>query len=91
MINQIITLSSKTHASRVGASLLHQVGLDDLVAHTHDDYIAIARKLMQDESRRKTLRSSLRAMMKKSALGDAGRFTRTLEQAFETAWLKRGI
>lgn len=82
----VITLSGTTHASRVGASLLHRVGLEDLVSHSREDYIAIARKLVQDKPRLRSLRTSLRVTLKQSPLGDAESFTRMLEQAFEQAW-----
>lgn len=86
----VITLSGVTHASRVGASLLHRVGLDALVAHSEEEYISIARALMQDLPRRRAIRNGLRSAMKQSALGDAERFTHSLEQAFESAWQARG-
>lgn len=86
----VLTLSGATHASRVGASLLHQVRLDALVAHSEEEYLSIARSLMQDLPRRRTIRNGLRSAMKQSALGDAERFTRSLEQAFESVWQTRG-
>ena len=38
----VITLAGSTHASRVGASLLSNIGLPELVAQSYDEYLAIA-------------------------------------------------
>ena len=38
----VITLAGESHASRVGASLLSNIGLPDLIADTQDRYVDIA-------------------------------------------------
>ena len=38
----VIALSGNTHASRVGLSLLTNLGLQELVAGTFEEYISIA-------------------------------------------------
>lgn len=87
----VVTLSGATHASRVGASLLHRVGLDDLVAHNPDEYCSIARTLAYDVARRRSLREHLRSTVKASNLGDAQSFTRELETSFESVWQARNF
>lgn len=82
----VVTLVGDRHASRVGASLLHTVGLDDLVAHSHDDYVRIAAELAGNSQRLAALRTELRSHMTGSALCDAPRFTRYLEGAYRQMW-----
>lgn len=82
----VVTLVGDRHAARVGHSLLHAVGLDDLVAHSNDEYVRIACELARDPDRLAALRSSLRARMTGSTLCDPSRFTRSLEDAYRQMW-----
>jgi predicted O-linked N-acetylglucosamine transferase (SPINDLY family) len=82
----VVTLAGKTHASRVGASLLHALALDELVATSADAYVDIAVRLASDTDRLAQLRAGLRGRMQSSPLMDAERFTRGLEQAYRTMW-----
>jgi protein O-GlcNAc transferase len=74
------------HAARVGASLLSQVGLADLVADDLDGYITTAVTLAADAERRAALRTSLRARVRASPLGDQAGFARALEAAYRDMW-----
>jgi predicted O-linked N-acetylglucosamine transferase (SPINDLY family) len=78
----VITLTGQTPASRVGTSLLRTVGLSDLVAENHDQYVTLATALAQDQPRLRTLRSNLRAMLVASPLLDRKRFIRNLEGVY---------
>lgn len=78
----VVTLAGKTHHSRVGVALLHAVGLDDLVADSPDQYVAIALQLAGDTARLKELRVGLRARLTDSAVMAHAAFTRQLEEAF---------
>jgi len=78
----VVSLAGRSHASRVGVSLLNAVSLADLVAEQPEDYIAIAVKLAADRERLRHLRTSLGARMKTSVLGDAEGFTRKLEGCY---------
>lgn len=78
----VITLAGNVHASRVGVSLLSNVGLEDLVAKTYEEYIDIAVKLATDIERLKSLRAGLRDKMSRSPLTDAKRFTANLEMCY---------
>jgi predicted O-linked N-acetylglucosamine transferase (SPINDLY family) len=84
----VITLAGNTHASRVGVSLLSNVGLPDLIAQTPEEYVAKAVDLAHDMEKLKSLRISLRGMMSRSALTDAKEFTHHLEEAYRTMWAK---
>lgn len=82
----VVTLAGKVHAARVGASLLHRVGLDELVADTADRYVAIAAALAADRPRLAALRTGLRQRMQGSDLMDAEGFTRQIEEAYRAMW-----
>jgi len=82
----VVTLTGATATSRGGASLLHAVGLGELVAETGDAYLDVAVALAQDRRRLAALRAGLRERMAASPLMDAERFTRNLEQAYRTMW-----
>src|SRR5207302_1471226 len=56
----VVTLAGTTHASRVGVSLLSNVGLQELVADSPEAYIRIAVKLSSDIASLVDLRSDLR-------------------------------
>lgn len=78
----VITLAGGHHAARVGASILSNIGLQDLVADTLDDYIAIAGALAQDLKRLEQLRHTLRERLSNSVLCDSKAFARNMEEAF---------
>jgi len=82
----VVTLAGKCHASRVGASMLTNIGLADLIATSIDDYVNIASGLAADLQRLKALRRGLRDRMLDSPLTDAGRFTRHLESRLRQIW-----
>jgi len=82
----VITLAGKTHVSRVGASLLSNVGLAELVATTHDEYIAIAVTLSKKTEKIAYLRKTLRETMATSAVTNKERFTRNLETLYRDIW-----
>lgn len=81
-----VSLVGDRHAARVGASLLHSVGLDELVARTHDEFVEIAAGLAGDRARLAEMRRGLRESMRASALCDRFGFTRDLEHAYRQWW-----
>jgi predicted O-linked N-acetylglucosamine transferase (SPINDLY family) len=82
----VVTLAGTTHAGRVGVSLLSNLGLDEFVTRTPEDYLTTVARLSGDLDRLATLRSTLRARMAASPLTDGERFTRHLECAYRTMW-----
>ncbi len=84
----VITLAGENHASRVGASLLSNTGLTDLVATTKEEYVNIAIHLASDINRLQSLRERLRSMMAQSPLCDAKRFTVHLENVYRQMWIQ---
>ena len=84
----VITLEGDEHRSRVGVSLLNQVGLQNLIAKNEEDYVAIASSLALDLEALADLRKTLRFRMEKSPLMDEAGFTRGLENAYRVMWKK---
>ncbi|KPK24820.1 MAG: hypothetical protein AMJ61_13290 [Desulfobacterales bacterium SG8_35_2] len=82
----VITLLGNRHAGRVGASILHRLGLGELVASSAEKYIELARVLTRDRKRLQKMRSSLRSRMQQSELMNSRRFTRHLEDVYCQIW-----
>jgi len=82
----VITLAGNTHASRVGVSLLSNVGLPELIAATPQEYISKAVSLAHDLGKLQSLRTCLRGMMSRSPLTDAQKFTLNLEERYGIMW-----
>lgn len=84
----IITLLGDRHCGRVGASLLHRVGLPELIAKDLEEYVEFAVNLSHDLVGLQKIRKNIRSMMLNSPLCDRQGFARTMEQTYRTAWRK---
>ncbi len=82
----VVTLAGRTHAGRVGVSLLSNVGMEELIADSTEAYVRLAVELASDLDRLERLRARLRGRMARAPLTDAQGFTRTLEQAYREMW-----
>jgi predicted O-linked N-acetylglucosamine transferase (SPINDLY family) len=89
----VLTILGTTFAGRVAASLLHAVGLPELVTPSIADYVARAIALAGDAGERARLREHLSGAGRASALFDTARTARALEQAYLTmiAQHRRGV
>ena len=85
----VVTLRSDRHAGRTVASVLHQVGLPQLVADSKQEYLKIASHLAGDLDTLNTLRLSLRNTMQASSLRDSEGFTRNLEFVLRNMYAER--
>ena len=79
----VITLLGSRHSGRVGASLLSQVGLKELIAKSKKEYLDISISLANNHERLNDMRNGLRLMLKDSSLMDRKSFTNALEQEYE--------
>lgn len=75
-----------TMIARQGAAMLGCVGLDDWIASDVTDYVAKAVAHATDLEGLTALRQTLRERALASALFDAPRFARHLEDAFSDMW-----
>lgn len=82
----VVTLAGRHFASRVSASCLKAVGLDDLVTSSLADYEALALRLARDGDGLRHVRQRLAANRTTFPLFDTALFVRHLEAAYETMW-----
>jgi predicted O-linked N-acetylglucosamine transferase (SPINDLY family) len=82
----VVTLAGETRASRVGASLLASVGLDEFVTRDEASYAAAAVALAADADRLDDLRRGMRERLAASPLLDGAKFTADLEHAYRSMW-----
>ena len=86
----ILTLSGKTFASRMAGSLLHSLGLDELITYTFDDYEEKAVALAADRAHVANLRLSIEARHSTCHLFDMPKQVRDIENLLEKA-IAQGI
>ncbi len=84
----VIMMAGQSYASRFGSSALVNLGLEELIASSIEEYVEIACRLAGDQTRLAKWRSELRTLMTGSALLDAKGFTRNLEAAYHEMWAR---
>lgn len=85
----VVTLAGEQFAARVGASLLHAVGLPDLVTDNVADYEALIARLAGDPQELAAVRARLAENRLSQPLFDTARYTAAIERAFETVHQRR--
>jgi protein O-GlcNAc transferase len=85
----VLTCAGRSFASRVAGSLLHGLGMRELVASDLEDYVARGLELT-DRSRLAALRAHLATARERSAVFDMTRLCRQLESLY-TALLQRAV
>ena len=70
----VLTLPGRAFASRVAGSLLHTLGLDELIADTVEDYVAKATAIASQPGEIKRLRGALDSARQATPLFDMRRF-----------------
>jgi protein O-GlcNAc transferase len=84
----VVTLEGRRHAGRMGASLLHALGLPELVCGDAAQYVATCIALARNRARLDALKLGLRARLQASPLMDETGYTRALEAAYTEAWTR---
>lgn len=84
----LLTCAGDTFASRVAGSLLHAVGLPELVTHSLTNYAALALALAHDPARLQALRDRLTRQRLTAPLFDVVGYTRSLETLYSTMWAR---
>jgi predicted O-linked N-acetylglucosamine transferase (SPINDLY family) len=82
----VVTCLGTTFAGRVAASVLNAVGLPELVAHSLEEYEALALKLATDAGLLVEIKAKLARNRETCALFDTDRFRRHIEAAYVTMW-----
>ncbi|MBL8197846.1 MAG: tetratricopeptide repeat protein, partial [Chromatiales bacterium] len=83
----VVSLSGYNHASRVGASLLSQAGLQEFIAYSEDEYVAKAVALAGNPAQLAALHGKLSERFLASSLCDGPGFVRKFEFALCGMWL----
>ena len=85
----VVTLAGETYVTRFGSSVHVNVGLNDWIARSVDEYLEIAVQKASDTAALSALRGALRERMAASPLLDFAGFTRSLEAAYRQMWRAR--
>jgi predicted O-linked N-acetylglucosamine transferase (SPINDLY family) len=85
----IVTCAGDTFPSRVAGSLLHAVGLPELIASNEDDYFAVALALATEPGRLGACKAKLRGTRMTAPLFDVAAYTIALENLYEIMWERR--
>lgn len=84
----LLAVRGDRFSNRISNSMLHALGLDDLVCADLDEYERRAIALGHDTTARQAMRQRLRTALETAPLFDIRRYTRNLERAFETMWAR---
>jgi predicted O-linked N-acetylglucosamine transferase (SPINDLY family) len=82
----LLTCRGGAFPGRVAASLLHAIGLPELVTENLAQYSGLALALAHDPGRLKTIRKKLAANRRTKPLFDTARFRRHIEAAYLSMW-----
>ncbi|MBG05440.1 MAG: hypothetical protein CMM59_15350 [Rhodospirillaceae bacterium] len=82
----VVTLAGDNFCSRMGASILQNLGHEAMVTETPEAYIDAAVALANDAPRRAALRTELRETILSAQSCNAERFTRNLEDKLRAVW-----
>jgi predicted O-linked N-acetylglucosamine transferase (SPINDLY family) len=86
----LVTLEGATFVSRVAASVLRSLGLDELVTDSEQGYAQLAYELASDGARLRAQRERVKSAVARSPAVDAARFTRDLEELYRAMTARRG-
>lgn len=79
----IVTLKGDTFASRVAGSLLHSLGLDELISENIENYILCASRITEDTKYRQDIIHKLNEAKKTSPIFQPQLFVKTLEDIYQ--------
>ena len=82
MNTPFITLEGTSYVSRVGVSLLSNLGLQKYIAKTKSEYVEKVIDLVNNQTELKELHQTLRLRMLNSDLANSVSFTKNIEKAY---------
>lgn len=82
----VVTLVGPVHRQRVSYSMLKNIGIEDGIAWSEDEYVDCGAALVADPQRLGELRRRIHQAVRASILCDPLRFTRELEMSLQAAW-----
>jgi protein O-GlcNAc transferase len=84
----VVSLTGTTPISRAGLSILTNLGSQQWVARSADEYVRIATDLAADLTRLSEWRATMRSRLRASPLMDAAGFARGFEAAVRRIWIE---
>ena len=84
----VVTLSGQRQSERIGVSILTNLNLEQTIANSEDEYVAITVKLARDAAFMKQTRERIAAAV---AATDVGAYTRELERAYSEIAARRPV
>jgi predicted O-linked N-acetylglucosamine transferase (SPINDLY family) len=82
----VITRTGESFASRVAASLLNSIGLNELVASNQNEYENIAVDLANKVKKIQFIKNKLNYNLKTTSLFDTQKFTKKIEEAYKNVY-----
>ncbi|MGE0258761.1 MAG: UDP-N-acetylglucosamine-peptide N-acetylglucosaminyltransferase, partial [Alphaproteobacteria bacterium] len=85
----LVTSQGNTFPGRVAASVLHAIGLPELITESLEEYERLAMALAQNPQQLTRIKDTLRRNRDTAPLFDTARFTRDLESAYAAIWKRK--
>jgi protein O-GlcNAc transferase len=82
----VVTRTGRTVVGRAGWSHLHNLGLEELVAQSDEEFVNKAVELGKDVKKLENLHATLRQRMEQSPLMDGRTFAKNMESAYRQMW-----
>lgn len=86
----VLTYMGGAFPARVAASLLHAIGLPEMITHSWEDYEAMALDLVRDPQRLNAIKAKLAANKATHPLFDTAKFSRAFEDLLISVCANRG-
>jgi predicted O-linked N-acetylglucosamine transferase (SPINDLY family) len=84
----VISFVGERHGARFGYSILKNLGLEECIASSGDEYVQKAIAFAGDRELLDVLHKNLRTLMRKSSLMDAKQYIEDIEMAYHRMWEK---
>lgn len=84
----VVTYTGNSFPSRVAGSLLHAIGMSELITHSLEDYEALVLKLVTTPALLADVKARIKANRDVYPLFDTARFCRNLEAVYTAIWRK---
>ncbi|MEP7181184.1 MAG: tetratricopeptide repeat protein [Betaproteobacteria bacterium] len=87
----VVTVAGQRHSERMTASILHHLGVPELIADDDIAFVELAVRLATDAAAREAARRRIQDALDRRVLGDMTHYTRCLEAAYRTALTGHGM
>jgi predicted O-linked N-acetylglucosamine transferase (SPINDLY family) len=87
----VVTVAGQRHSERMAASILHHLGVPELIAADDAAFVDLAVRLATDAAARADARRRILDALDRGVLGDMAHYTRCLEAAYRSALAEHGM